>query len=73
MESHQPTYKHNDVSKHGWMVYGCKVGLLVGSPCKKRGVLFVANAYLPGVFDSLPGAEITQNPNNEKTRNQAPV
>lgn len=31
------------------------------------------NAYLPGVFDSLPGAEITQDPNNEETRNEVPV
>lgn len=27
----------------------------------------------PGVFDSLPGAEITQTPNNEETWNQAPA
>lgn len=57
----------------GW--FGWEVGLLVVSPCKKSflGFFFRTNAYLPSVFDSLPGAEITQNPNNEETWNQAPV
>lgn len=55
-----------------------RVGSVGRSGCSKclpvkRGVCFETNAYLPGEFDSLPGAEITQNPNYEETWNQAPV
>lgn len=56
----------------GWFIGAWVWVVSRGFSLVKEG-FFGTIASPPGVFDSLPGAEITQTPNNEETRNQAPV